>query len=56
MLKRILCFINFNHELKNVSHEEGKGSEYRVIETCNCGKKTNKSDWVDDNILLGYRK
>lgn len=55
MLKKILCSL-FQHKQIIYSKEEGKGKEFRYVYSCHCGKKVNKSDWTDDNQLLGYGK
>lgn len=54
MLKKTLCFLNFNHSFSISSIEEGKGKEFRNVERCKCGKREWKSEWTDDNQMLGH--
>lgn len=54
MLERMLCLLCFNHILSITSMEEGKGTDFRYIKTCKCGKRKDESNWTDDNHALGY--
>lgn len=54
MWKRILCFLAFNHSVTATHIEDGKGSDYRYITECRCGKKKDVGPWTDDNHQLGY--
>jgi len=54
MLKRFICFISLNHLLTVTSVEEGKGTDFRYVRTCKCGKRKEIGAWTDDNHELGY--
>lgn len=53
-LKRILCLLNFNHTYSKTTVEEGKGTDFRYVRTCSCGKEKDIGNWTDDNHVLGY--
>jgi hypothetical protein len=54
MLKKLLCFLWFNHNQSVEYYEDGKGREFRRVHKCHCGKKVTKGEWIDDNHLLGH--
>lgn len=53
-LKGTLCLLNFNHTFSKTAVEEGKGTDFRYIRTCSCGKQKDVGNWTDDNHALGY--
>lgn len=53
-MQKAVCFLNFNHGLSHVSTEDGKGREFRYVNSCMCGKRVEKGEWTDDNHLMGY--
>ena len=42
----------FNHKLTKQSTEDAKGSMFRFVERCGCGKRVQKSIPLHDNDLL----
>lgn len=50
----LLCLLNFNHSLTSTGFEDGKGSDFRYVSRCNCGKRKEAGEWTDDNQLQGY--
>lgn len=53
-IQKSLCFLNFNHSLTHISIEDGKGREFRYVESCMCGCRVETGNWTDDNHLMGY--
>lgn len=45
-MNEFLCELFFNHPMSKISVEDGQGEEFRYVETCRCGKKTETSNWV----------
>lgn len=52
-LIKLLCLLNFNHSLTNTGFDH-KGSDFRYVYQCNCGKRKEYSEWTDDNHVQGY--
>lgn len=51
-LKKILCFMWFNHRQSVNSMEDARGKEFRYVSSCRCGKHVTKSVLLHDNDLL----
>lgn len=54
IMKRFLCYLNFNHYMNRVSYKDATGNEYYIIHSCACGKNEFVIGPVDDNTMLGY--
>lgn len=54
-LKRLVCFLYFNHADDVVSFKDIEGSsDFYIIHQCRCGKKVRRIGPVDDNALMGH--
>lgn len=53
--EKFMCLLNFNHALAGIEFDH-KGSDFRQVDRCNCGKRKEYGAWTDDNHLQGYGK